>query len=603
MPANCDGGIICSSSPYGENCSSEQPEVPPPAPMTCEGRRNQPNRRPSRTRLIRAPRTGPCVEEELRATREELARVEKEKLAAQKELKQAAVWGEEMLRKLNGAEQPPSQILTELQQARAEIKTQQIRADAYQESLEAARAALARKAKEKTDIVARHAEAADAEAAKIQELEMALAETQKVVNECKAERSAIEEAEAEKIKILEKELTDAQQVVRECSVDRAAVEEARECASKAEVALQEAREGAKTALDHQAALASQVAAAEEKASKAFQAAKEAQEAKARAEALAIERAAQAETAAAATVAQTLAELETQKKIEEERVTAAQQELEKIRLESQQSKAVAEQVRLEAEAVKVEQDQLIEQLWQETQTARAQMAALEEEHEKMQKAARETKKQEQRVPHLDLSAKVVQKQNEIRKPKDKLGKSPHVHQTKEASSKCPKDSARVRPQAKDSARVSSQVKDGKSLPKEVGRLSPKAKDEKSLKAWQSKSSVSVAMSRFAFIAAFAFVVLAAIGVASLAIVEQSRTEPGASELYKQAVAAHEAGDNTVALRMAHRAFKLDSRLEHSMLLGKVFIAKGLHAEAAKVFARNLDADYRRASDAALRKNML
>lgn len=523
-----------------------------------------------------------------------------------------------------------TQIWTELVKAREEVKTLQLRANAHQESLVAARAALSRKATEKADRLAQYTSEADAGFAKIHELEMALAEKQQAVQDSRANHSVVTEVQASKIKALEKELAEARRAMQECHVDRDAIEEATAAAARATAALQEARDDAKIALDHQATLECQVVAAEEKASKALQAAKQAEEAKARAEAFATEKAMQAEAAAAAAVAKALTEVETCQKIEEERVLAAQNELEISRLESQELKVVADQLRIETATAHAQQEVLIDQLCRENEAARAHMAALSEEHEKMQQRLtearrdreleyrpdlKETTQAQLQVPRLDLSDKLLPSQEDARhvpdrKQKCQVGKSPRVHPRREVDTKSPRIKS---PRAKRVVQMNS----SRAQTKRVDTI--------------FEDSATIGLSHcvlFILVTVLALVVIVIIGFGALApsrvdpvdvkLVQPGiykhedlnkyepanhelvfDSEPTGAKLYNQALATYESGDHALALRMAHRAYKLDSRLEHSMLVGKIFVAKGLHAEAGKILSWNLDADRNRAYRAAVR----
>jgi tetratricopeptide (TPR) repeat protein len=63
---------------------------------------------------------------------------------------------------------------------------------------------------------------------------------------------------------------------------------------------------------------------------------------------------------------------------------------------------------------------------------------------------------------------------------------------------------------------------------------------------------------------------------------------ASEHYRQGVNAMGAGNIAQAGRHANRAFKLDARPEHAILLARVFTAKDMKADALRVFNRALHA---------------
>jgi hypothetical protein len=126
----------------------------------------------------------------------ELQKAEEENKRFQAELEEAERWGEEMIRSCEekekqwaqerarhsktGTEDSKSSAVTELEEALAaaknQIKQESIKADAFQESLAAAREALARKAREKNAAEAAAAKATEAAAAKQEALEAALAE-------------------------------------------------------------------------------------------------------------------------------------------------------------------------------------------------------------------------------------------------------------------------------------------------------------------------------------------------------------------------------------------------------------------------------------------
>jgi tetratricopeptide (TPR) repeat protein len=63
---------------------------------------------------------------------------------------------------------------------------------------------------------------------------------------------------------------------------------------------------------------------------------------------------------------------------------------------------------------------------------------------------------------------------------------------------------------------------------------------------------------------------------------------ASEHYHEGVAAMKAGDAAKAARHANRAFKLDPKPEHAILLARIFTDKSLRADALRVLNRALDA---------------
>lgn len=175
-------------------------------PRPCLGRRSPSNR-------TRGSARAPCDKELLRQKCLELERVEQENRKFQAELKEAELWGEEMLKSSEekerqwaqeraqltkpGSEDIKLSSVTEFEEAlaaaNAKARAESIKAEAFQESLAAAREALQKKAREKNAAEAEAAKATEAQNAAESALEAALAE-QEVASK-KAAQQAKQEAE------------------------------------------------------------------------------------------------------------------------------------------------------------------------------------------------------------------------------------------------------------------------------------------------------------------------------------------------------------------------------------------------------------------------
>lgn len=355
------------------------------------------------------------VEEELRAKCSELERVKKARKEVQDELKDAAQWGEKMLQKLDSKEkawveererlhselrkakssQVGEDILRELATSQAQAKAEALKAEAFQRSLVAARAALSRKAEEK----AQATEAAAEQALKQEALEKKLACAEQAAKEAKAAQLQAIEAAVAQQETLEANLTRAEQTAREAkavqlqAIDAAVVQqqslEAALAAAQRDADAELKRRGTveKEATSRQELLRSELAAALEE--RATIAAKHA----------AVEAAAEANTSAAqaavddarkeAENARSAAAAETAKAeaaIEAAKIEAAKAEAEKLEVEQarREAEAQAEAAKLVVEQARREVEDVREAAAFET--ARAEIAKAKAEAEMARFAA-------------------------------------------------------------------------------------------------------------------------------------------------------------------------------------------------------------------------
>lgn len=178
-----------------------------------------------------------CVQEELRAKCSELERVDKAWKEAQNELKDAAKWGENMLHKFDSKEKaweeerekllaelravksekmvPASHdVFQELASSQAQARAEALKAEAFQQSLVAARAALSRKAEQKELAEAARWQAVEEAAASLKKqeaLEATSAYAEQMAMEAKAAQLQALQAASEQQRSLEAALAIAQQ--------------------------------------------------------------------------------------------------------------------------------------------------------------------------------------------------------------------------------------------------------------------------------------------------------------------------------------------------------------------------------------------------------
>jgi len=625
MPTPLLNDVLSAAPWHGDNRVEGKPKTPPLAPCNATPRPCplQQQRRRSLGRQQRSPSnrtrgTGTCDKELLRQKCLELQKVEEENKRFQAELDEAERWGEEMIRSSEEKERQwaqerarlsqvclderKSSAVTELEEALAtakeQVRQETIKAAAFQESLAAAREALARKAREKNAAEAAAAKATEVAAAKQEALEAALAE-QEVASKQAAEQ-ARHETEHSVQAALEAEKNAAATATRRAN-ELQRLLEAEEKAKQ--TAVQEEKKALATATkraqDLELSVQTEVQAALKEEKKALATAtKRAQdlELSLQAEVQArqvVEKeveAANAMAAEAKAVAEDLANKAEQSEQIRESKDADRSLVASLRSEAEKAKAQAEKERTRcAEAHAAWKSALAaqEQLKYDLSSAnahaeKAQSCALRAEEQlrsDLQAAKAEAEKAHSSVAAAKAAAISAERNaEEARKELDQ--------QRQVAAKQC---------QA-----LEEEIKSLRDELRKRKRQNPaKVEDEFSTRQIFSGKYVFAGFILMVIVVGITFCLGQSPSVQSevrtnfdvkVRISDSSETRlEDASEHYHEGVAAMKTGDAVKASRHANRAFKLDPKPEHAILLAKVFADKGLRADALRVLNRALSVD--------------
>jgi len=497
----------------------------------------------------------------------ELERVEDENRKFRAELREAEKWGEDMLRSCEEKEQqwlqeraqltkpgsedlkssPAVQLEEALAAAKAQVKAESIKAEAFQESLAAAREALQKKAREKN--------AAEAEAAKATE-----------------EAKAAQQAAAKVAQQAKQEAENAAKTALEAQKHAAA--EARKRANELQKMLEEEEKAKQAALQEKTNATKRLSDLERVLEHGEKAKHDALQEEKNLVTTAIQRANE--------LGHSLeAEIVARKKAEDE--------VAKAHAIAEEAKAFAEdqatQAALSSQASKDAEKTLVAALRAEAEKAKAQA-----EKERTRCAEAQAAWKSALATQVQLKAEVQAAKVDAEKAHSSAADArKELDQQKHAS-----------------------VRKCEALEEDIKVLRDDLRKRKKHNSGNAKDEGD-ARQKFSFKHAFAVFILVLGAVAITACMCQTscvqsevrtnfdvqvriadaseahqQNKQDASEHFQQGVAAIKAGNTALAARHANRAFKLDQRPEHAILLARVFTDKDLKADALRVLNKALDA---------------